>query len=519
METMKRLTTLFLVLSLLLGVVGCGGTTAENTAEETHPVQAQSPSVQTTTAPQLRPKQELPELLDTLDAPIVLSSDQADSFYAFLASQQPDYEFYDLFDFQAALDAYRSIEPYSPVGPGIIRNGAVDKEAFLSRLQQNNERFIATATGSRYTTLSDSEFKKVFEIVCTGIDYLLEQGINEALLDEKLGDLKILATTMAANGIMTHQDTILAVNLKSVEAWQQNNPDADKFTSTILHETMHLGQISSDSERLAQGVTVRVGPCFQWEERTPHALFWEWYVEGSAEHLKMDILGETEPSVYEPYVRTLNAMSVALLPTCDPGTIYQLTMQTNPDALFSLFGADTEEAQKEIMNMMCAFDVALAQPDSYDAAYKASYGKAIASKNFYLEELTGTASLTLTKVFYRQLCSLASQETSLSELFSLITAFETEMSRTVRYHNDTDRIRPFINGYNAIQTAFFEQLAGCTGMAADEIEGQFLAWYYREENTAFPVPHLSDEKQLWLQERMDLHAENFMKRKAVCELA
>ena len=154
-------------------------------------------------------------------------------------------------------------------------------------------------------------------------------NVDETLLDEKLGDLKILATTMAANGIMTHQDTILTINLKSVEAFQKNNPDADKFTSTILHETMHLGQICSDAKCTAQDITARVGPCFQWESLSPHALFWKWYVEGIAEHLKMDILGEAEPSVNEPFVRTLDAMSVALLPTYDPATIYQQTLSAD----------------------------------------------------------------------------------------------------------------------------------------------------------------------------------------------
>ena len=105
----------------------------------------------------------------------------------------------------------------------------------------------------------------------------------------------------------------------------------------------------------------------------------------------------------------------------------------------------------------------------------------------------------------------------MAELFSLITAYETELSRTVRYQNNTARNRSFIDGYNAIQTAFFELLAACTGMMAEEIRGQYLAWYYSGESAE--IPHLSGGKQTWLQERMEYNAEQAPKRKTVCEFA
>ena len=231
----------------------------------------------------------------------------------------------------------------------------------------------------------------------------------------------------------------------------------------------------------------------------------------------MDILNEAKPSVYEPYVRQLDAMSVALLPTGDPGTIYLQTLNEDLGQFFALFEADTPEKQTEIMKMMCALDVALAQPESFDAAYKEQFGKGLGDRQSYNDQQIGAANLTLSKIFYRQLCDLATQETSLAELFSLITAYETELSRTVRYQNNTARNGPFIDGYNAIQTAFFEQLAACTGMTAEEIRGQYLAWYYSGESA--DIPHLSGGKQTWLQERMEYNAEQAPKRKTVCEFA
>lgn len=516
---MKQVRILFLALALFAAATGCGNSGGEEIQNtEQPPVQTQPTTSSVSSAPApAKPKLDIPELAENIWDPIVLSSKQANTFNTFLDTQKPEYEFFDLYDFGAALDARNQLKSYTPSGAGIIQNGALNKSAFLSRVKQNNAEFLANIKGNKYAALADGEFDKVFGIVCTGIEELLKRGIDEKLLDEKLGDLKILTTTMSANGIMTHQDTVLAVNLKSVEAFQKSSPDGDKFTSTILHEVMHLGQVSSDGERLAKNINVRVGPCIQWEDTTPYALFWEWYVEGSAEHLKMDILGDKKPSVYEPYVRSLDAMSVALLPVYTPETIYQQTLYADLNAFFTLFGADERAEKIEIMQMMSAFDVALAQPDSFTTAYKERHGKVLEERHKYNDLQTGAAGLTLSKVFYRELCTLAKQETSLAELFSMITAYETELTRVVRYGSNTERNRPFIGGYNAIQTAFFEQLAESAGMSVEDIRGQYLAWYYSEE--ALVLPQLSAEKQRWLQERKEEHAEQFSKSKAVCEYA
>lgn len=518
---MNHLSALALALSLLLSLVGCGSGDTQNPAvqQPSVPTQQTAPSAQPSAPTQTKPKVELPELLDTIGEPLTLAPEQADTFYAFLSEQQPEYELFDLYDFEAALENWGQLISYTPSGLGLIQDGVLNKDAFLRQVKQNNAEFLAATSKTRYSALPDSDFSKVFNIVCTGIEQLLAMGTDEALLDEKLGNLKVLAVSMAANGIMTHQDTILAINPKSVEAFQNSSGEADKFTGTVLHEVMHLGQISSDAERTQQDITVRVGPCIQWDDLTPHALFWEWYVEGSAEHLKMDIQGGTVPSVYESFVRALDTMSVALLPAYDPATIYQQTLNADLSQFFALFGADTPEKQTEIMNMMCAFDVALAQPEAFDAAYKNRYGTHLGDRLNYNEQQIGIACLTLSKVFYRQLCDMAAQETSLAEVFSLIMAYETQLSRTARYQNNMDRNRPLIDGYNAIQTAFFEQLASCTGMTTEKIRGQYLAWYYGEEGAVIDTPHLSAERQSWLQERMDWNVEQFRKQKAICEFA
>ena len=54
-------------------------------------------------------------------------------------------------------------------------------------------------------------------------------------------------------------------------------------------------------------------------------------------------------------------------------------------------------------------------------------------------------------------------------------------------------------------------------LTAEEIRGQYLAWYYSGE--VMDTPHLSAERQNWLQTRMEQNAAQFPKRKAICEFA
>lgn len=510
----KKLLAALLTALLLLSLTACGADAAQSpeVQQPAAPTQQTAPSAPPSAPTQTAPRAELPELLDTIGDTLTLTPQQAEAFRVFLDAQQPEYELFDLYDFDAALTRGAQLPEYTPAAAGILQNGSLDRAALMRRVRENSARFLAETGTSRYAALSEGDFSRVFSIVCTGIERLLTTGADEALLDEKLGDLKILSASMAANGIMTHQDTILAIRASSGEE------DAD-FAGTVLHEVVHLGQVGSDAERARRGIAVRVGPCIQWDDLAPQPLFWEWYVEGSAEQLKMDILAEATPAVYEPYVRSLDTMATALLPAHDPTVLCRQSLNADLSQFFALFGADTAEEQREIACMMCAFDVALARPDDFDAAYKARYGTPLGDRLNCNERLIGAACLTLSKVFYRELCDMAAEESSLAELFSLIAAYETRLSRTVRYQNNAERNRPFIDGYTAMQTAFFNRLAACTGMTAEDVRGQYLAWYYGVDAAAITAPHLDAARQSWLREQMERHAEQFPKQKAICEFA
>ena len=190
---MKQLTALFLVLALSFGMTGCGETTVENRVEETPSPQTQSPAPAVKpSAPvsQPKPERELPELLETISDPVALSIEQAEAFHVFLGAQRPEYEFFGLYDFEAALAAWAEMPSYTAAETELLRNGMLNKDVFLNQVKQNNAAFLAVKKGNKYAALSDDEFEKVCSIVCDGVDVLLRWGTDELLLDEKLGNLK-----------------------------------------------------------------------------------------------------------------------------------------------------------------------------------------------------------------------------------------------------------------------------------------------------------------------------------------
>lgn len=515
---MKRLSALVLVLSLLLSMTGCSsGSTQPPVQPPVQPQQTTPPVRPPSTPAPSKPNSELPELLEDLDAPLTLAEDQAQAFLAWLDTQTVEYEFYGLLQPEQAMQTYREIIPYSSTECGLIRNGTLDQDGLRSRVLDNNKNYLAAYTGSKFSELSSADFDEIFESVCQGVEYLLETGCDAARMDEKLSDLKIFSSSENSAARMTHQETILAINLAVIEASQKNAPEIDYLKQVALHETMHLGQLCSDTERTAEGYEVNIGPCYGWENEQPRTMFWNWYIEGSAEWLAMDACQSSQPAAYAPYIKALESLAVTLIPAQESDAVAMQSLDPDLDRFFALFGAETDEERAEIVHMLWAVELALTQSSEFYQAYKAQRGSFEENKMYYHRELLASAGQTLTKVFYRQLCSLAQDGSSLQELFSLITVFETEMNRLVGYNNTWSEVEPFKAQYTAIQSTFFEQLAAASGMTADEVEGQFLAWYYSEASAALYAPGLTGEQQVWLQELMDDRAAFNMKKKAVCE--
>ena len=94
--------------------------------------------------------------------------------------------------------------------------------------------------------------------------------------------------------------------------------------------------------------------------------------------------------------------------------------------------------------------------------------------------MNASIAQTLTKSFYYNLNErLVNGEENLSNIFELITLFETDMNRITKYY-DSSRYeinKDFISMYARIQYSFFENIAKATGLTVDEVYSMYAEYY------------------------------------------
>lgn len=507
------------VLCIVLILSACSPVPSENEqpGERTwQPTASQDSSIETTsqTVINAKPKVEIPEQAEWLDTIAVLSQEQSDEYVRKISSIEVPYDFYGMVDYEELLSTYHALPVYEHSAGTLIHSGVLDSSALLTQVKKSTDSFLAEYAGTKYSALSAGNFQTVFQIVCQGIEYLLECGIDENRLNAKLMDLKIVASTENGSARMTHEDTIMGINFSVIESLQKSEAKVDLLHQVVLHETMHLGQLCSDAEREYEGYSSNLGVCYAWEDVSINPIFWNWYIEGAAEQLAMDCHGLSEPTVYETYIKALQSIAVATVLHSNFQTIGVVSLSSDLAELFTLFGAETGDAQLEILQMMYSFEIALTQSSEFYQAYKQEHGNFPDNKMSYHNRLLASAGISLTKTFYRDMADKLTAGMTLQEIFSLMKVFEVEMSRLVRYASVPKDAAEFIEAYNDIQTEFLNVLAGVTGFRFAEVQGQYLAWYYGDH---LDIHSLSKDAQAWVHEIFASRATH--KRNTILEMA
>jgi len=107
-----------------------------------------------------------------------LSQDQADEYISKISSVEVPYDFYGMVDYEDLLAAYRSLPVYEHSAETLIKAGALDSTALLSQVKKSTDSFLVEYTGTKYSALSADNFQTVFQIVCEGIEYLLQDRLT-----------------------------------------------------------------------------------------------------------------------------------------------------------------------------------------------------------------------------------------------------------------------------------------------------------------------------------------------------
>ena len=439
------------------------------------------------------------EELKLLEQETSLSELEYSKFISDIHSLPVEYENSEYFQIQQAFSRYENIKEYDTESSNFIKDGKVDEEALRKKVIENNNNYFANKKSGKYSLLDNATFEKVFRSLIDSINYNLQYtpNIDIAQLDDNLTNLRIFRMTTPGSGMVT-DDAIVAVNLEVIATRQSEYPNVDYLRMTVLHEGNHFVQASSVKEREQEGYSKNVGVAYAWDDLAVNPLFYTWYTESSAEHLKLYQYGDgAEITTYENQVKGLEMMTLATLPKegVDSTSLAKVSLQPNLTQLFTIFNCQTKEEQLEVLNMMYAMEICYNQPTEFSKFYKEQTGQTLEIYN-YQDSLKGSIAKTLTKNFYENLATYLSKGKSVKDIFSMITTFEVEMARFTRYTNTEfmDTNESFLSMYREIQEEFFSLLSENLNMNVEEITSLYNTYYHDEISNISQSDLSSDSK-------------------------
>jgi len=439
------------------------------------------------------------EELKLLEQETSLSELEYSKFISDIHSLPVEYENSEYFQIQQAFSRYENIKEYDTESSNFIKDGKVDEEALRKKVIENNNNYFANKKSGKYSLLDNATFEKVFRSLIDSINYNLQYtpDIDIAQLDDNLTNLRIFRMTTPGSGMVT-DDAIVAVNLEVIATRQSEYPNVDYLRMTVLHEGNHFVQASSVKEREQEGYSKNVGVAYAWDDLAVNPLFYTWYTESSAEHLKLYQYGDgAEITTYENQVKGLEMMTLATLPKegVDSTSLAKVSLQPNLTQLFTIFNCQTKEEQLEVLNMMYAMEICYNQPTEFSKFYKEQTGQTLEIYN-YQDSLKGSIAKTLTKNFYENLATYLSKGKSVKDIFSMITTFEVEMARFTRYTNTEfmDTNESFLSMYREIQEEFFSLLSENLNMNVEEITSLYNTYYHDEISNISQSDLSSDSK-------------------------
>lgn len=524
-KTIKRI-AIFSLATLLL-VSGCGLDKStnkkafnSNNAYYESTIMPSAPS-QSTTNDLVDIKTSLSEEeLKLLEQETSLSELEYSKFISDIHSLPVEYENSEYFQMQQAFSRYENIKEYDTESSNFIKDGKVDEEALRKKVIENNNNYFANKTSGKYSLLDNATFEKVFRALIDSINYNLQYtpNIDIAQLDDNLTNLRIFRMTTPGSGMVT-DDAIVAVNLEVIATRQSEYPNVDYLRMTVLHEGNHFVQASSVKEREQEGYSKNVGVAYAWDDLAVNPLFYTWYTESSAEHLKFYQYGDgAEITTYENQVKGLEMMTLATLPKegVDSTSLAKISLQPNLTQLFDLFNCQTKEDQLEILNMMYAMEICYNQPAEFSKFYKEQTGKTLEIYS-YQDSLKGSIAKTLTKSFYENLATYVAKGRSIKDIFSMISTFELEMARFTRYTNTEfmDTNESFLSMYREIQEEFFSLLSKSLNRSVEEITNLYNT-YYHDEISNISQSNLSSDGKDFINRL--LQSRNSNKKRTIAEM-
>ncbi len=422
---------------------------------------------------------------------IKLSGNNYNEFIRWVDSKDVKYVYADLYNID---NVYNNIKPYQ----GTISNQqhqhtdlitSVSKiptvDEVYNKIVSNSNEYLRTHKGyyslsSDYTRLiaqilvdmvkeNYSELSKtdITRLYCM-LNDVTAVGIDST--DFSVNDLNQMYNARVTDDAVVMLDTEMIGQLKGSQTMER----------TIAHEVAHLFQRMCPDHKI-NGLTQIGGS--QYVENfdntgEANSLHFQWLYEAAAEQMSMNEYDAKTPLVYKNMVGYLHTLDLITLirPNYDETSIAVSQMSTNPDKIYEVFGAKTEEEKREIAHMLYSICYIQTEREDFVTVYEKSNGSIQGKETTVKKIMKESVAQTMTKYFYKNLAErVHNGSVSLQDAFYLINTFEGALNLHIVY-DDAERVEyndESIKFYIETQNKFFQMIAQDSGMTYDEIVEKF----------------------------------------------
>lgn len=325
-------------------------------------------------------------------------------------------------------------------------------------------QILVNMVKDNYSQLSKTDITRIYcmlnDVTAVGIDSS-DFGVNE---------LNQIYNARVTDEAVVMLDTEMIGQLKGNQTIER----------TIAHEVAHLFQRMCPDHKISGLTQIGGSQYVENFDNTGEAnsLHFQWLYEAAAEQMSMNEYDAKTPLVYKNMVGYLHTLDLITLirPNYDETSIAVSQMSTNPDKIYEVFGAKTEEEKREIAHMLYSICYIQTERDDFVTVYEKSYGSIQGKETTVKKIMKESVAQTMTKYFYKNLAErVHNGSVSLQDAFYLINTFESALNLHIVY-DDAERVEyndESIKFYIETQNKFFRMIAQDSGMTYDEIVEKF----------------------------------------------
>lgn len=422
---------------------------------------------------------------------IKLSGNNYNEFVRWVDSKDVTYVYANLYNID---NVYNNIKPYqstisnqkhqhTDLITSINKIPTVDE--VYNKIVSNSNEYLRNHPGyyslsSDYTRLiaqilvnmvtdnyQDSSKDDITRIYCM-LNDVTAVGIDST--DFSVNDLNQIYNARVTDDAVVMLDTEMIGQLKGSNTMER----------TIAHEVAHLFQRMCPDHKI-KGITQIGGS--QYVENfdntgEANSLHFQWLYEAAAEQMSMNEYDAKSPLVYKNMVGYLHTLDLITLirPNYDENSIATSQMSTDPNKIYEVFGAKTDEEKREIAHMLYSICYIQTEREDFVTVYEKANGSIQGKETTVKKIMKESIAQTMTKYFYRNLAErVHNGSVTLQDAFYLINTFEAALNLHIVY-DDAQRVEyndESLKFYIETQNKFFQMIAEDSGMTFEEIETKF----------------------------------------------